>query len=153
MDWDTKLLRRWASAQTFWRFNGNNFALQWWKLIEIGFEFCPPIFPSFCPQLWHWRCRKQFQHKTFLWKLFQTINFIPPFNKFSRWILTFFSLPGVKFDWQFDGPLMMTGLQILDFSSICFLVKLSQNFVGQNWAGSQSFLNPSHWNCRDSHWE
>ena len=35
------------------------------------------IFSSFCPQLWHWRCRKQLQHETFLWKLFQTINFIP----------------------------------------------------------------------------
>ena len=47
IDWDPKL-RRQVSAQTFWRFNGNNFALQWWKLIEIGFEFCPPIFPSSC---------------------------------------------------------------------------------------------------------
>ena len=83
MDWDTELLRRWASAQTFWRLNGNNFALQWWKLIEIGFEFCPPIFPSFCPQLWHWRCRKQFQHETFCENCFKQSILFPHSTNFQ----------------------------------------------------------------------
>ena len=116
------------------------------------FRVLPPNISIFLPSTLTLRMQETIPTWNFLWKLFQTINFIPPFNKFSRWIQIFSSLPRVEFDWQFDDPLMMTGLQILDFSSICFWGKLSQNLVGQHWAGSQSFLSLSRWNCWDYHW-
>ncbi len=116
------------------------------------FRVLPPNISIFLPSTLTLRMQETIPTWNFLWKWFQTINFIPPFNKFSRWIKIFSSLPRVEFDWQFDDPLMMTGLQILDFSSICFWVKLSQNLVGQHWPGSQSFLSLSHWNCWDYHW-